>query len=67
MPKITHQEFIEKLHSTETLSLLYLYVEAKTGQHIDIVSQVPLEVIQEAETALKRLVSFSKAAISIHG
>jgi hypothetical protein len=66
MPKISHQDFIEKLKDTETLSLLYCIVEAKTGQHIDIVSQVPLEVIQEAEGALRQLVSFSRTALNAH-
>lgn len=66
MANFSHQDFIEKLKSTEILSLLYLIVEAKTGKHVDIVGQVPREVIQDAETAIRQLISYSRSVAAVH-
>ncbi len=58
--KVEHPEFINKIRSTEILSLLYNIVEAKAGKHIDIVEKVPVHLIQEVEAALTKLIVYSK-------
>jgi hypothetical protein len=61
MCEINHQQFIEKIKSIELVSLLYNIVEAKAGRHIDIICEVPMDMIQEAETGLKALINYSKS------
>lgn len=63
MAKISHQELIEKIQSLELLSLLYIIVEAKAGKHIDIVHEIPIPVIEQAETSLKTLINYSKTVV----
>lgn len=59
MTKITHPDFIDKLKQTEVLDLLYNVVEAKTGKHVDILHQVPVDLIADAEEAIGKLINFS--------
>lgn len=56
--KINHVDLIEKLQGMETIDLLYLLAEAKAGRHIDILNDVPLSTVIEAEEAVNRLVRF---------
>lgn len=59
--KVQHPQFIEKLQGMETLDLLYNVVEAKAGQHIDILAALPVDTVAEAEEAINKLIRLSKA------
>lgn len=60
MRKIEHSDFIDKLKNTDNLDLLYNIVEARTGNHVDILKLIPDEVVAEAQRALSALVRYSK-------
>lgn len=60
MVKIQHTDFIELLKDKPVLDLLYNITEAKAGRHVDILRAVPVDVVKDAERALKALIRHAK-------